>query len=104
MNCKELEAYCKAHNIFLPIKHGKNHRHVVDAAIVAASRHNQEYNKSNCFGCWEKDQGACLVCSLEEKCFFAKTGTVKEKYLARVELVENPRPTLSTMIKKKKKK
>jgi len=87
MTKKKLLEYCKSKGIWLP---PKADNHTIHAAIVRAALNGAEVDVKSCFGLWEHEDSACLVCDLAPTCGEVSLGVKIEDYVKAMEASEKP--------------
>jgi len=80
MTKDNLIKYCKDNDIYMPKDCTKEY---LEAVIVRYSRHKKKINSDTCYGFWAEDEGSCLACEYEEKCFRVSIGMDKDTYFKK---------------------
>lgn len=95
--------FCEKNKIAVPKSANLEQIH---AAIVRSSLHNTkvENTSGSCFGFWENENGTCMTCDFEDKCFKAGFGVDKGTYFKQIENLQKVRFQSKSLAKFKKAK
>ena len=88
MNKKKLLEYCKEKDIIVP--KGATVQYL-ECAIVRSALKDKKIEADSCFGYWEYENSACIVCDYKEQCFKASIGMDKGEYFKKFGRLKNPR-------------
>lgn len=92
MRRERLIEYCEKHKIVVP--KGATVAYLERAIVRAYLNQSEvklERDLQTCFGYWEHEHSACMVCDFEGKCFESSIGMKKDDYFKKLEQIENPR-------------
>ena len=96
MNKERLLEFCKRKEIWVPPGATVEQVH---AAIVRATYNGLAPKTKKCFGWWEQENSACMMCDFEPHCFKASMRIEKEEYFKKFESAPRVRFTEKRILK-----